>query len=66
MEEFEFREPGEEPAVEEEKLWENQDLFTPRERRLYMLGALKAGLLIALVFIAGLGALTALLIMLWT
>ncbi len=48
----------------EEKPWE--DTFTKEERRMYTLGALKAALLIALVFIVGLGLLTAFLLFLWT
>ena len=48
----------------EERPWE--DTFTREERRMYMLGALKAALLIALVFIVGLGLVTAFLLFLWT
>ena len=45
---------------------ENEFEFTPRERRMYVLGALKAALLIALAFIAGLGAAVWLMIQIWT
>ena len=54
-----------EQAVKE-RFWENESEFTPRERRMYMLGALKAALLIALAFIAGLGAAVWLMIQVWT
>ena len=50
----------------ENRPWEKEDdLMTPRERRWYVLGALKAALLIALTFIAGLGLLIAVLIWVW-
>lgn len=54
-----------EQAVKE-RFWENESEFTPRERRMYMLGALKAALLIALAFIAGLGAAVWLMLQIWT
>lgn len=56
-------------AVEQkikERPWDNESEFTPQERRMYVLGALKAALLIALAFIAGLGAAVWLMIQLWT
>ena len=46
--------------------WENESEFTPGERRMYMLGALKAALLIALAFIVGLGAAVWIMIQVWT
>ena len=49
-----------------ERPWESEPEFTPQERRMYMLGALKAALLIALVFIVGLGAAVWLMLLLWT
>ena len=45
---------------------ENESEFTPKERRMYALGALKAALLIAFAFIAGLGAAVWLMIQIWT
>lgn len=56
---------GEEHEAEK-KPWETGDVLTPGERRMYILGALKAALLIALAFIAGLGAVVAVMLMLWT
>lgn len=44
--------------------WEDTGL-SREERRWYLLGALKAALLIALVFIVGLGLFIALLLLLW-
>ena len=49
-----------------ERSWENESEFTPQERRMYMLGALKAALLIALAFIVGLGIAVWLMIQVWT
>ena len=49
-----------------ERSWENESEFTPQERRMYMLGALKAALFIALAFIVGLGAAVWLMIQVWT
>lgn len=45
--------------------WEEDDTLTRKERRYYALGALKAGLLIALAYIMGLGALVGLLVLAW-
>lgn len=42
------------PPETEERPWEETEL-TPEEKRWYILGALKAALLIALAFAAGLG-----------
>lgn len=61
---FAKNEKKQEEPEREERPWE--DNFTKEERRMYMLGALKAALLIALVFIAGLGLVTAFLLFLWT
>lgn len=58
------RRTGEQAVEERSSVYEAE--FTPRERRMYMLGALKAALLIALVFIAGLGAAVWLMIQVWT
>ena len=49
-----------------ERPWENESEFTPGERRMYVLGALKAALLIALAFIVGLGAAVWVMIQVWT
>lgn len=49
-----------------ERYWENESEFTPKERWMYALGALKAALLIAFAFIAGLGAAVWLMIQIWT
>lgn len=49
-----------------ERPWENEGEFTPKERRMYVLGALKAALIIALAFIVGLGAAVWLMIQIWT
>jgi len=58
--------PASPPAPpEEDRPWEDASMG-PEERRMYVLGALKAGLLIALVFIVALGLLTAFLLFLWT
>ena len=46
----------EEPERDERPWEKNQDLMSKEDRRLYILGALKAALLIALAFIVGLGA----------
>ena len=54
-----------EDAVEK-KPWEMGEMLSPEEKRMYILGALKAALLIAFAFIAGLGLVILLLIMLWT
>ena len=45
---------------------ESESEFTPQERRMYALGALKAALLIALAFIVGLGAAIWLMLLAWT
>lgn len=58
------REPKEQAV--KERSWENESEFTPQERRMYVLGALKAALLIALAFIVGLGAAVWIMIQVWT
>lgn len=58
------REP--EGQTAKERPWENESEFTPGERRMYVLGALKAALLIALAFIAGLGVAVWLMLQVWT
>ena len=50
------------PPDEEE--WKRQ--LSPEDRRLYIFAALQASLLIALVFIVGLGAMILLLLALWS
>jgi len=52
------------PPEQEERPWEERSMGR-EERRMYVLGALKAAVLIALAFIAGLGLLIALLLLLW-
>lgn len=44
--------------------WENSD-YTPKERRMYALGALKAALLIGIAYLAGLALVIFLLLQLW-
>ncbi|MDE7171415.1 MAG: hypothetical protein K2O11_05995 [Oscillospiraceae bacterium] len=46
--------PPAQPEPERDRPWETSEL-SPEERRWYILGALKASLLIALAFIGGLG-----------
>ncbi|MDO4331099.1 MAG: hypothetical protein Q4C58_00235 [Eubacteriales bacterium] len=46
--------------------WEENASLNKDERRMYILGALKAALLIGLAFVVGLGLLVALLLFLWT
>lgn len=46
--------------------WEEQDQLSPEERRMYIFGALRAALLIALVFIVGLGLAIALMLWIWS
>ena len=57
---------SQEQTTVKERPWENESEFTPQERRMYVLGALKAALLIALAFIVGLGAAVWLMIQVWT
>ena len=44
---------------------EREQPFTPEERRMYVLAALKASLLIAAAFIAGLGAVILVMVLAW-
>ena len=53
------------PEGEQERPWEDAPL-TREERRMYILGALKAGLLIGLAFIVGLGLVIVLMLLFWT
>ena len=57
---------GPEGQTAKERPWENESEFTPKERGMYVLGALKAAILIALAFIVGLGAAVWLMIQVWT
>lgn len=45
--------------------WEQEETFTRAERRWYVLGALKAALLIAFAFLTGIGLFIALLLRMW-
>lgn len=45
--------------------WEDYDTMSSDERRYYIFGAMKAGLLIALAFIAGLGLVVLLMLLIW-
>lgn len=58
------QEPGQQPASDHP--WEQgvNDL-SPKERRMYILGAMKASMLIGLVYVGGLGAVILLLLWLW-
>ena len=59
--------PRPEEPDREDRPWEkDRNTVSKEEKRWYVLGALKAALLIALVFIVGLGACIALLIWLWS
>lgn len=51
-------------SKQEERPWEKSDL-TVKERLMYTLGALKAALLIGFAYIAGLGLLVILILLLW-
>ena len=53
-------------GTKEERPWEQPELMTPQERRMYVLGALKAALLIGLAFIVGLGLVILFLFRIWT
>ncbi len=62
-----IKRPGrsaQESPSRKDRPWEDTGL-SREERRWYLLGALKAALLIAVVFIAGLGLFIALLLLLW-
>ncbi len=58
--------PEEAAGTKEERPWEQPELMTPQERRMYVLGALKAALLIGLAFIVGLGLVILFLFRIWT
>lgn len=55
-------EPGR-PAQSQDRSWESS--FTPEERRMTVLAAVKAALLIGIVFIAGIGAVILLMVLFW-
>ena len=57
-------EPGQQPVPE--RSWEQgMNELSPAERRMYILGAMKASMLIGLVYVGGLGAVILLLLWLW-
>lgn len=58
-------EQPQQPQEGAERPWEDAPI-SREERRMYILGALKAALLIALAFIAGLGLVIVLMLALWT
>lgn len=53
-------------GTKEDRPWEQPERMSPQERRMYVLGALKAALLIGLAFIVGLGLVILLLFQIWT
>lgn len=58
-------EPGQQPELD--RPWEQgMNDLNPKERRMYILGAMKASMLIGLVYVGGLGAVILLLIWLWS
>ena len=57
------RKKDERPPEDDDRPWES--MLTPEERRITILAALKAALLIALAFILGLGAVILLMVLLW-
>ena len=57
-------EPGQQP--EPDRPWEQgMNDLSPKERRMYILGAIKASMLIGLVYVGGLGAVILVLLWLW-
>lgn len=54
------------PEERTDRPWEQPDVLTPQERRMYALGALKAALFIGLAFIVGLGAVILVMLLIWT
>ena len=56
----------EEDARKKNPWEEEEDLLNPEERRMYVLGALKAALLIGMAFIFGLGAVILVMLAVWT
>lgn len=52
-------------ARKKSRPWEEEAPISPKERRMYALGALKAALLIGLAYLAGLALIIFLLIQLW-
>lgn len=57
---------GGEPQAETPEDKEQDPPYTPRERRMYALGALKAALLIGFAYLAGLAAVIGLMILVWS
>lgn len=57
--------PDQPAEPEKARPWEEGGPVPKEDRKWYVLGALKAALLVALVFIVGLGLLIALLLWLW-
>ena len=55
--------PATPSAGEDDRPWEST--LTPEERRITIMAAVKAALLIALVFIVGLGAAIELMVLIW-
>lgn len=60
-----WRVPEPEQDEEEQERMHPQQEFTPRQRRWAALGALKAALLIGAAYLAGLGIIIGLMILLW-
>ncbi len=58
------REPG--PKMDDRPWEKDKDALSKDEKRWYVLGALKAALLIGLAFIVGLGVLIAVLLGIWS
>lgn len=57
-------ESGQQPVPD--RPWEQgMNELSPKERRMYILGAMKASMLIGLVYVGGLGAVILLLLWLW-
>ena len=57
-------EPGQQPVPDHP--WEQgMNGLSPKERRMYILGAMKASMLIGLTYVGGLGAVILLLLWLW-
>lgn len=58
--------PSDRESAVEKRPWETEDELSLKERTMYALGALKAALLIALVFIIGLGVVIAVMLAVWS
>lgn len=59
-------EPGQQPAPNHRPWEQGMNDLSPKERRMYILGAMKASMLIGLVYVGGLGAVILLLLWLWS